>query len=45
MIAKPRIRRDGLGYSCIGLGREGNGRTPKAAYFDWLNECRFYPYA
>lgn len=43
-IIKPRIRLTPAGFSCIGLGKEGNGRTPRAAYFDWLNEARFFPY-
>ena len=44
MICKPRIKRDGRGWSCAGLGKEGNGGTPRAAFLDWLNEARFYPY-
>ncbi|AKJ28829.1 hypothetical protein [Caldimonas brevitalea] len=44
MKYKPRIRRTDNGWSCIGLGKEGNGRTPRGAYFDWLNEASFYPY-
>lgn len=49
MIIKPRIRLERIGdrltYSCIGLGKSGNGASPRGAYFDWLNECSFYPYA
>jgi hypothetical protein len=41
---KPRIRLCRNGWSCIGLGMEGNGRTPRAAYFDWLNEASLFPY-
>ena len=42
---KPRIRKDTHGYSCTGLGKEGNGVSPRGAYNDWLNEVSFYPYA
>lgn len=41
---KPRLRRTETGWSCIGLGHEGNGATPRGAWFDWLNEAGFYPY-
>lgn len=44
MIFKPRIVKTATGYSCVGLGREGNGLTARGAYFDWLNEISFYPY-
>lgn len=44
MIIKPRIVRTASGWSCIGLGEEGNGRTPRGAYFDWLSESNFHPY-
>lgn len=42
---KPKVRPTLNGFRCIGLGKEGNGLTIRAAYFDWLNECEFYPYA
>ncbi len=41
---KPRLQRTAYGWSCIGLGREGNGRTLRGAYFDWLNEAAMFPY-
>lgn len=43
-LVKPRLKRDRYGWSCSGLGKEGCGRTPKAAYMDWLNEASLYPY-
>ena len=43
-MVKPRLKRTSMGWSCIGLGKEGNGRTPRAAYYDWLNEASFFPY-
>lgn len=45
MMTKPKLVKFAHGWSCSALGKEGNGRTPKAAYFDWLNECAFFPYA
>lgn len=45
IFTKPRVRPTPAGFSCIGLGKAGIGRTIRAAYFDWLNECGFYPYA
>jgi len=44
MLIKPRIVRNALGWSCIGLGKEGNGRSPRDAYFDWLSEASLHPY-
>ena len=41
---KPRLKLTPHSWSCIGFGKEGNGRTPRAAYFDWLNEASFFPY-
>lgn len=45
IIQRPRVRPTKLGFVCYGLGKEGHGRTIRAAFFDWLNECGFYPYA
>ena len=44
MLQKPKLTRSGRMWSCIGLGKEGNGATPKGAYMDWLNEASLYPY-
>lgn len=44
MILKPRLKLTPKGWCCIGLGKEGNGRTARGAYFDWLNEATLYPY-
>jgi hypothetical protein len=43
-FVKPRIRKTPYGWSCVGLGKEGNGATPRGAYFDWLNEASLPPY-
>ena len=44
LVELPELAEDAHGWSCSGLGKEGNGRTPRAAYFDWLNEASFFPY-
>lgn len=43
-VQKPRIKPCANGWACVGLGKEGNGRTPRAAFLDWLNEAALYPY-
>lgn len=41
---KPLLRRCRNGWSCLGLGVEGNGSTPRGAYMDWLSEACLPPY-
>lgn len=44
ILQKPRMRPTPTGWSCVGLGCEGNGRTMRGAYYDWLNEAVLFPY-
>ena len=41
---KPKMRPTPAVWSGVGLGCEGNGRTMRGAYMDWLNEAGFHPY-
>ena len=43
-LIKPRLTKTAYGWSCQGLGKEGNSRTPRGAYMDWLNEAALPPY-
>jgi hypothetical protein len=44
LVQLPELREDLRGWSCTGLGKEGNGSTQVGAFFDWLNEASFHPY-